>query len=519
MTSSIEHISQQVFKILKGFGHDIVLFDEDGQKTVDPDEARRFYIKNLKAMINFDADTTNNDLTINLSKGTEIDNIKSMLNSLRKLSSRYILNYTVKTFGKTIGPKDFSFMAKKKVDENKTVKESRKLRQLPDIPQDGDQLLLKGQEAFDKMSMLKRKGWKVTNQGTAPDGTKYMVFHYSMKNPPSKYEAAESTVNEGFSGWHGSAKKSINELGDARLVVKHRRTVDEEKRGARTRQIESIFIENSEGERFKFPSKNITAAKAMVRHVKEGGTPFDEFGQYIYETMEELNQLKTFQRKNRRNDFFEDAQIGEEIGGRINELRSNLKQISGVKGYAYHFENFTRENADVDKEKLDELKDSVTIQYFDESISDSLPYVAKVIENMRGRQAKENHIVELAQYVMNNKDDITMSREIDNDDPENPSTRNFKDPATAVSAWVNYLAPMVKDDKLSNLMMQASDSVFEVSTKHINMAAAAINVIRKNAKIDEGAEEINEQKPLYDEEISSINETFSKYDIKHIFRG
>lgn len=296
-------------------------------------------------------------------------------------------------------------------------------------------------------------------------------------------------VNEGFSGWHGSAKKSINELGDAKLIVRHKRNVDEEKRGARTRQIESIFIENNEGERFKFPSNNITAAKAMVRHVKEGGTPYDDFGQYIYETMEELNQLKVFQRKNRRNDFFEDANISEEIGGRISQLRSNLKQISGVKGYAHHFENFTRENAEVDKEKLDELKDNVTITYFDEAISDSLPYVARVIENMRGRQSREADIMDLAKYVMDNKDNIELNSEIDETDPESPGNRKFRDPATAFAAWVTYIQSKIKDDVLANKLMQAADVIHEVGPQHVKMAAAALKVVRQNGQVSESLSE------------------------------
>jgi len=322
--TSTEHVAEQLFKTIKGFGHKVVLFTDGGKKTVDPTEARRFYATDIQMMVNLVVDETTNEIVVNLSKDTDIKNVKEMLSAIRNIANRYIMEYTVKTFGKAITPRDFSHMAKNTVSET------------------------------------------------------------------------HDHIGEGFSGWHGSARKSVNELGDAKIIVKHRRSVDEEKRGARTRQIESLFIENAAGERFKFPNSNITAAKAMLRHVQEGGAPHDDFGQHIYGIMEELGQLKTFQRKNKRNDFFEDAAIGEEIGAHISELRHNLKTMSGTKGYTAQFESFTKESAEIEPEKLEELKDNVTVSYFDETISESLPYVARIIENLRVRQSKEASIVEFA---------------------------------------------------------------------------------------------------------------------------
>ena len=540
MASSVEHIAESIFKIVKGFGHPIVLFTDTGKKTADPSEARRFFAKDIQMMVNLVVDETTSEMIVNLSQGTDIKAVKPMLSGLRNLANRYILEYTVKTFGKTIGPKDFSFMAKQIATEsvdmtNKSCKKCGKGKYVETSMNDDRDGVLHCNKCG---SSVKRYVNESTRGGAAAEGTVKKIKDGSwwaknqegtMKTFKSEAAArkfaksgdadfAPARVDEGFSGWHGSARKSINELGDAKIVVKHKRSIDEEKRGSRSRQIESIFIENSAGERFKFPTNNLTAAKAMCRHVKEGGTPFDDFGQYIYETMEELNELKKFQRKNKRNDFFEDAQIGEEIGNRVTQLRTNLKQMAGTKGYTHHFETFTRENADVDKEKLDELKDNVTVRYFDESIAASLPYVARVIENMRGRQAREAEVVDFARYVMDNAGNIALNRPIDNDDPESPATRKFKDPATAIAAWVNYLAPKIKDDNLANKMMQMSDSVFQVGNKHLNMAAAAINLIRQKGKVSEEQELTSRDESVYESELDRINETFAKYsDTRKLF--
>lgn len=717
MVSSVENIANSLFKIIKGYGHALVLFTDDGKKTIDPMEARRFFAKDLQMMVNLVVDESNSEVVVNLSKDTDIKSLKPMLDSLRTAANQYVLEFTVKTFGKTITPKDFSYQAKT-VKESE-LKESTTItidwdypgRRVKVIDQSTDHITVQDVETGEEMEIYsfeddfndirrqiaaqadsddwhdkqrsrsainnvnryfgKRPDMKESKEGnlridalvaayplsgTADESHKHVIekleqdgyveiFSYNpldnsinyaltekgkqfvrkmygeirantsrgireakkdspamaaykqgkeakargyerescpiKKHSTEKYWKAgfdgmafkdvkanqveeEKTntnkkpyiekrgdlwavvepagagdnkdfitkfkkktdaqqrlksLNEGFSGWHGSAMKSINELGDARLVVRHKRTVDEEKRGARTRQIESIFIENSEGERFKFPSKNITAAKAMVRHVKEGGTPFDEFGQYIYETMEELNQLKNFQRKNRRNDFFEDVNISEEISQRVTSLRNTLTQISGVKGYAHHFENFSRNGGENSKEQPDELKDNVTVKYFDEAISNSLPYVARVIENMRGRQAREAEIMDFAQYVMDNKDNITLNRPFDESDPESPGNRKFKDAATAFAAWVNYLAPKIKDDVLSNKMMQASDSVFQVGGQHLKIAAAALKVIRQNATMSESMDQQDDEYDnVYMEELDYIKESMKKFgDTRKLF--
>lgn len=609
MVSSVEHVSEQIFGIIKGFGHTIVLFTDGGKKTTDPTEARRFYAKDIGMMVNFVVDESTNELVVNLSKDTDIKRIAPMLSGLRNLANRYIIEYTVKTFGKSIGPKDFAYQAKNIGESTMDSKREydRNQRKLAKLAKDRNAAKKAGnpwkvmdpkekefhriKTQMNEVFATNAKRLKVKQTGSRPgeytDLESYDVYYdsekvgevetgefgnihghifnktlpsdnnlqvsggavrkhlarflqspngqrwlnnidkyrnldgptndYRLKTNRKKEESMMEDINEGFSGWHGSARKSINELGDAKLIVKHRRNVDEEKRGARTRQIESIFIENSEGERFKFPSKNVTAAKAMVRHVKEGGTPFDDFGQYIYETMEELNQLKTFQRKNRRNDFFEDATINEEIVGRVGKLRETLKQISGIKGYAHHFETFSRNGGEISKEQLDELKDNVTVQYFDEGIADSLPYVAKIIEAMRTRKSLEAQVVEFAKYVMDNKDSIVFTNPIDDADPENPAARSFRDPATALAAWVTYLAPKVKDDQLANYMMNTAELIHEVGKPHLNMAAAAINVIKQKGKVAEASEIGNKNVSIDEDEISKINETFAKYDVRKIF--
>jgi hypothetical protein len=393
-------LNEKLFNILLGAGHkNILLYTDEGKMTTDPKEASRMFLGVLKIMVNISETDSGDEIIVNLSRGTNISGIRRLLTRIKNLATENIAEYTVRTLGKEITPKDFAYQASQQ-------------------------------------------------------------------------------VSEGFDRWHGSPRRSYQRLPNARIVVNHSKSVDPEARGGRTRQIESIFIENASGERFKFPSKNITAARAMTKHVNEGGTPFDEFGSHIYGVMEELTQLKKFQRHNNRQDFFEDAAISEEIQSRVTNLRSSLKQISGPKGYKHHFESFSNDKSDVPTEQLDELRDTVTVRSFDENIAESLPYVARIIEAHKGKTTANGLVGKFAKHVLNNansKFEITG----DIDDSDSPKWQTFSDETTEVKSWIDFLLHMVDDDieaKLADI-----DKVLgQVSDTYKTMLLRAIKVITSN---------------------------------------
>ena len=70
--------------------------------------------------------------------------------------------------------------------------------------------------------------------------------------------------------------------------------VNDEKVSGRIRHIGSIYIESSEGERFKYPYKHLNGARAMARHVAEGGNAYDDFGKHIVSLSEEMAKLRKF---------------------------------------------------------------------------------------------------------------------------------------------------------------------------------------------------------------------------------
>jgi len=108
---------------------------------------------------------------------------------------------------------------------------------------------------------------------------------YSMK---SMANLAEGLVMEAWKG-QGKTKSYSNQPGKSKVIIKHSRAIGEGEQ--RFRNIESLFVENAQGERFRMPFRSIAGAKAMARHVSEGGTPYDSFGHHNRDTINEINTL------------------------------------------------------------------------------------------------------------------------------------------------------------------------------------------------------------------------------------
>lgn len=79
-------------------------------------------------------------------------------------------------------------------------------------------------------------------------------------------------------GMYGTSRSSYLTLENARMIVRHSARVNEEIIGARGRNVDSIYIENAKGERKLFPTRNLSAARAMTHHVNRGGSWNDETG-------------------------------------------------------------------------------------------------------------------------------------------------------------------------------------------------------------------------------------------------
>ena len=209
----------------------------------------------------------------------------------------------------------------------------------------------------------------------------------------STYNKSDIKIAE--SKMFGSTRSSYQAVGPVRLVVRHKDNIDETVSGARTRNIEAIFVETQLGERFLLPFTKLNPARAMARHISEGGIIQDEIGQHIVGVVKEMSDMSVFVR-NMRHRTFEDAEtVGmvEAATERYTELKTGLLSMTGHRGYTHFRESFAPAESIITEDDLDidALKERFVKRVFDDRLSEALPHVYRAYQ--KRQIARENAYV------------------------------------------------------------------------------------------------------------------------------
>ena len=185
------------------------------------------------------------------------------------------------------------------------------------------------------------------------------------------------------SAMYGTTKSSYEELDKTRLIIRHKKEITPEQAGARTRHISSLFIENEAGERFKYPYAHLAGARAMARHVANGGLPHDDFGKHIIETSSNIAKLTAFKRYVGKKDFMNTTSndIIEGSNIELENLRNHIKKLQGQQYYTQTKENFTPAesgDAELGEDVVNELTNAFTIPQFNEDLTDMFPLLHSI---------------------------------------------------------------------------------------------------------------------------------------------
>jgi hypothetical protein len=199
-----------------------------------------------------------------------------------------------------------------------------------------------------------------------------------------------AAIKEGlFEGYYGNRKISYSDQPKkTRLVIKHSRPLGEGE--ARFRNVESLFIETEEGERFKLPFTKMVGGRAMARHVSEGGTPYDAFGQHIAEIVAEMNTMAKFVRAAKSKQFTgEAAAMVESAVRHYSDLKAKAKRMISQRGY--HEERNSFDPAAItDAENVAEnIRTLFTEQSLDARIEEAIPLLARLAGRQQDTKMKE----------------------------------------------------------------------------------------------------------------------------------
>jgi hypothetical protein len=195
-----------------------------------------------------------------------------------------------------------------------------------------------------------------------------------------------------YESWNGTKHVSWN--GDpesVRLMIRHKRpmSIDE----ARYRQIESLFVETAEGERYKLPFRNLAGGRAMVEHVRQGGRPYDLRGAHIANMVEELNVLSRFRRASHGRVFEDDtADLVSQATAYHSGVSRALKGLGSARGYNNYFESWNPGEITEQELIIEDIKTLFVEQTIDSRIEQALPILARL--QQQGTAMKEASIFE-----------------------------------------------------------------------------------------------------------------------------
>jgi hypothetical protein len=243
-----------------------------------------------------------------------------------------------------------------------------------------------------------------------------------QRNDSMSRPVGESIMSE--SSLYGSKTMSYQKLMDTRLIIKHSRALEDDMvPGARSRNISGLFVENADGERFKYPFIHLAGARAMQRHVANGGKPYDAIGESIIKMSEEIAQLRSFSNYVARNDLMNSQtnSIVERGTAQLNSLREQIKALAKQSHYEAYRENFkAMEPLEVPQDVVEDFTDKFTVRNFKEDIATVFPVLYRLM--------KENNTV--------GYDDIVAMTQQDTINNEDLDVITTEDPFSRFESWV-----------------------------------------------------------------------------------
>ena len=273
-------------------------------------------------------------------------------------------------------------------------------------------------------------------------------YQYLSTNRPGDEQMSESKM-------YGTSRTSFQDVGEARLVVKHRNPIDQQAPAGRTQQIDSIYIESADGERFKYPYRHLNGARAMAMHVSEGGNAYDSFGKHIVSLSEELSKLRQFKTYMNRSSVMAEGLVGylDIVNERIETVKETIFKLQRQNYYKEAFESFEETvmeevPEDVSSTWIDEL----TIRQFNEELKGVFPYIYKLVKE--GSKSK----------VVGPEDLLGETEEEEVAVEQNTDTERY----SMEDEYASHLDNVVTNSKHEQGPVQEGESVEDFMTKIAN---------------------------------------------------
>jgi hypothetical protein len=204
----------------------------------------------------------------------------------------------------------------------------------------------------------------------------------------------QEKISEGY--YPMGKKASYNDnIPTVKIVIEHSRQIEEGEQ--RYRNVNRIFLENTQGERILAPTTKPGVAQIYARHLAEGGMPHDDRWNHIISLCEEYNKMGAFVRATRNNQFNESAQqlVNEGIN-HYQSLKESLSKMRGSRGYNAYFESYTPPLMEDESEEnnLNEL-------FVQETLDPRIESVMPILNKLHKKVAEMKEVSELSEWADN----------------------------------------------------------------------------------------------------------------------
>ena len=282
----------------------------------------------------------------------------------------------------------------------------------------------------------------------------------------SQEKSGDKQMSE--SKMYGTSQTSYQNIGNARLVVKHSEPVGES--GNRNSKIHAIYIESSAGEKFKYPFKHMNGARAAANHVSEGGNLYDDIGKHIVSLSEELSKLRKFKTYMNRSNVMAEG-LGtylDVVNARIDTVKETVSKLQRTNYYKSFVENFAPNTTEeVPEDVQSDWIDQLTIKQFNEELKGVFPYIYKLVseanavkelgpEDLLGEELKDKEDYQEKKKALQ---DIQMDPNTNKDEKLKKELMKKKAELDSEGKEKGYKESI--DDFFENLMGQFGDNVCE----------------------------------------------------------
>jgi hypothetical protein len=209
-------------------------------------------------------------------------------------------------------------------------------------------------------------------------------LQYMSKLNPEKKKISNESIMESRVLWNRRGKISEGDINNVRIHVVHNERMLENTNN-RLLKVDRIYLINESGEKFLLPFKSVSGAKAMANHVSRGGNPYDTHGQVISRAVSEMRNLGRFAAATRTKTF-ESEHAGKVISAAQQMKESIRRSLMRLSNNTKSFTENLKQLAQMlpeSPEDLTELRSVFTTQSYNQTLDNYLGSAAGAYQKLK----------------------------------------------------------------------------------------------------------------------------------------